>query len=165
MALSIVLASCAPDPYPPPPQYEQSRGPAPPVLELGFPNPHAKILADVVQDPGIKGWQWTYAHPRFSFQLDRTDNLDFYLHFGLHDKAFVATGPVTLTIRINGDVIDRPQFDSPGLREYTHPVPERVLRLQNPVHVAIDVDPPWLTEDKEMLGIVLVAIGFAEHGS
>ena len=135
------------------------------MLELGFPNPHARILGGVLDPAGQKGWQWTDAHPRFSFELSRTDGLDFYMHFGLHDKTFSRTGPVTLTIRVNGEVIGRPRFETAGIRDYAHPVAARVLQLRNPVEVAIDVDPAWVAEDRAVLGIVLFTIGFAEHGA
>jgi len=165
LLVALCSCACAPGSYPPPLQYEPSHGQDPPVLELGFSNPYVKILGGMIDNPDAKGPRWTRAHPRFSFQLNRTDGLDFYMHFGVHDKTFAGTGPVTLTIRINGEVIDRPRFETPGVREYAHPVAERLLQLRNPVEVAIDVDPVWVTEDKEALGIVLFAIGFAEHGT
>ncbi len=135
------------------------------MLEVGLPNPHVKILGDVIDNPDVKGSRWTRAHPCFSFELHGTGSLDFYMRFGVHDKTFARTGPVTLTIRVNGEVIDRPRFETPGVREYSHPVPERLLELRNPVEVAIDVDPVWVAEDRETLGIILFAIGFAEHGT
>ncbi len=159
---ALCLCACVPGSYPPPPQYESSCGADLPMLELGFPNPYVQVLGGVL-DTGEQGSLWTAAHPRFSFQLNRTRDLGLYLRFTVHERTFASTGPVTLTIRINGDVLDRPRFSSPGLREYLHPVPARLLELRNPVEVAIDVDPCWVGEGKQLLGIVLFKIGFEDH--
>ena len=163
VVLALLLCACVPGPVPPPLQYQPLSGPDPPMLELGSSNPDVRILGDVMEAPGARGALWTHAHPRLSFQLNRTHDLDFHMRFGVHTKTFADTGPVTLTIRLNGEVIDRPRIETPGVRDYTHPAPERVLQLHNPVEVAIDVAPGWVAEDKEVLGILLFMIGFEEH--
>jgi hypothetical protein len=133
------------------------------MLIMGHRNGHAAILRDVMGDAGVKGWRWTHQHPAFSFKLGSAENLDFYLRFAVNGTTFADTGPVTLTIHINGEVLDRPRFDTPGEREYSHPVPARWLEAKNPAIVEIDVDPVWIApRDKVPLGIVLIAIGFEE---
>ena len=122
------------------------------------------VRSDVLGGGGFTGRHWTNGHPSFSFPLTGTVDLDFWMRFAIHDVTFAKTGPVTLTIRINGQVIDRPRYDSPGEREYSHPVPSALLKAKNPVVVEIDVDPVWIAPlDHAELGIVLVSIGFEEH--
>jgi hypothetical protein len=130
---------------------------------MGYPGLRGSIIRGVLEAGGL-GLRWTDQHPAFSFMPDHTKDLDLYMNFGVHERTFADTGPVTLSIIINGELIDRPRFDSAGMREYSHLVPSRVLQLKYPVEVQIDVDPPWIAAgDQQKLGIVLVAIGFEEH--
>jgi hypothetical protein len=122
------------------------------------------VLEDVVDEPEANGRRWTGPHPAFSFMLTSSDDLDFHMSFSVHSRTFADTGPVTLSIHVNGELIDRPRFDTAGEREYSHPVTSRLLQKQNPVIVRIDVDPPWVApEEGKKLGILLFAIGFQAH--
>ena len=165
-AFLLICGSCArvPDFYSPPPQYPGARRYEPPLLLPGRLHQTTGILQDVVDDSEATGKSWTNQHPTFSFLLRRTEDLDFYMRFIVHDDTFRDTGPVTLTVNVNGETIDRPRFDTPGEREYSHPVPPRLLQKRNPVIVRIDVDPVWIAPgDKTKLGILLMAIGFGER--
>jgi hypothetical protein len=155
----LLAGSCTriPDSYPTPVQYGTTPPPDAPLLTLGFPNSHARILQDVHEDPTTKGGLWTGQHPAFSFTLKRTDNLDFYMRFSVHSTTFKDTGPVTITIHVNDEVIDRVRIDAPGEREYSHPVPAK-----SPVIVHLDVDPVWMYDGTTM-GVILWSIGFEER--
>src|SRR5260370_21790690 len=162
-ALALIGCSCAriPDSCSPPQQYHWPQEHNPPLLTLGYRSAHARILQDVDNQPGAKGPVWTYQHPAFSFALKRTENLDFYMRFSVHSRTFADTGPVTLSIFVNGKMIDHPRIDAPGEREYSYPVPSILLQMKNPVIVQIDVDPVW-PSDGTKLGILLWAMGFAQ---
>jgi hypothetical protein len=165
--IAICMCSCrVPDSYPPPPQYNAAPSRDVLVLRMGFPfpNPRARALDDIIEEPEAKGRRWTGAHPAFSFMLNNAADLDFYMSFAVHGRTFAATGPVTLSVHVNGELIDRPRFDTAGDRKYSHPVPSLLLQKQNPVIVRIDVDPTWAAPDGgTKLGIVLFAIGFEAH--
>ena len=68
-----------------------------------------------------------------------------------------ATAPVTITVRVNDEVIDRLRIDAPGEREYSHPV-----SVKSPVTVRLDIDPVWIS-DGAKLGVMLWSIGFEER--
>ncbi len=165
MLLATVLCSCdrRPESYPPPEQYRPPGGPEPPVLVMGFPNPDAWVLADIHEQNGEPGRRWTGAHPRFAFRLNRTGNLDLAMRLEIHSIPFAHTGPVTITIRVNGQTIDQVRYDSVGVRDYLHPIPAALLQSQTPVTVSLDVAPAWIAEDNVVFGIGLYYIGFREH--
>ncbi|MBZ5608026.1 MAG: hypothetical protein LAP38_07210 [Acidobacteriia bacterium] len=167
MFLAFGLGSCdrGPEAYPPPEQYQPLHGPDLPVLVAGVSNPDAWVLGDVHQETGAPGRRWTSAHPRFAFRLDRTEDLDLTIRLEVHSITFAHTGPVTVTIRVNGQTIDQLRFDSPDGREYSHPIPSALLQAQSPVVVAMDVDPVWVANDKQVFGIGLYYIGFREHAA
>lgn len=118
-------------------------------------------MRDVRLDARIASW--TGAHPAFQFTPSSAENLDFYLEFGISQTTFNDTGPVTLTIRINGEVIDSPRFTKAEEYEYSHPVTPALLRARSPVLAEVDIDPAWIAPDKEKLGILLYTAGFVEH--
>ena len=164
LLLASILSSCASRPasYPPPPQYPGGRhSDLDMLLQVGRPNWQRAVVRDMPRDSQIGGW--TGAHPAFQFTLSSVENLDFYLSFAVNERTFRDTGPVTLTVRINGEVIDKPKFDAANEYEYSHPVPSALLRARSPVIAEVDVDPPWIAPEKSVLGVVLFSAGFVEH--
>ena len=164
-AATLVLCSCGSSgSYPPPAQFAAAAPPDPPLLWVGYPSRGARILGEVLVDAASKGSAWTTQHPAFAFTLEKAEDLDLFVRFSVHSDTFLHTGPVTLTVRVNDELIDRPRFDSPGEREYSHLVTAQVLQRQNPAVVRLDVDPVWTAADGVKLGILLFAVGFERPG-
>ncbi len=165
LLVSFVISCCdrGPETYPPPAQYAMPGGSPLPVLALGVPNPDAWVLGDIHEDTPLVGVRWTGAHPRFAFRLNRTENLDLVIRMEVHEIPFSHTGPVTVSIRINGQLISQRRYDSPGIRDYREPVPPAVLRSQSPAIVSMDIDPAWVADDQAVFGVLLTYIGFQEH--
>lgn len=168
------LGSCArsPDSYPTPAQYVMPPGPEPPappvrrrqpVLAMAEPDVNAHILQDVIEEPDGQDWRWTRQHPKFSLSLKNAGNLNFYMRFAIVQETWRDTGPVTLTIRVNDQILDRPRFEKPGDFEYRRPAPADMLAARNPVVIAVDVDPPWTAPGGGKLGIYLHSIGFEKR--
>ena len=134
------------------------------ILSMGFSNPRARVLADVIEGAKTSDARWTGQHPEFSFALARTTDLDLYIRFAVHSRTFADTGPVTLSIYVNGDRIDQARFDTSGEKKYSHTVPSSLLERKNPAVVRIEVDPAWSPPDYgPKLGILLFDIGFEDH--
>ena len=109
------------------------------------------------------GWRWTHEAPELRFLLDRTAGLKFVLDLGLPAFNFQQTGPVTLTFFINGKMLDKVSYTTPGDRRYEKRVPATLLKTGEFTLVRILVDPPWVSpSDKAKLGFVLHHAGFTE---
>ena len=109
------------------------------------------------------GTRWAYDHPVLRFFVPVAPRLRFYLEFALPERAFRETGPVTLTFRINGEVLDRHCFETAGHQHYTHDVPPALLRANAVNLVAIDPEPVWVSKaDGGRLGFILARAGFLE---
>jgi hypothetical protein len=104
-------------------------------------------------------WRWALDHPVLRFILPEAGALQFMMDFTLPDAAFQATGPVTLSISINGHPLDRPHYDHAGNYHYTRAVPDAMLHMPGENLVAIDPDK---VSTPEKLGFVLSRAGFAE---
>jgi hypothetical protein len=89
--------------------------------------------------------------------------LRFVMDFSLPERTFRETGPVTLTLTINGKLFDRARFDTPGQLHYSHPAAPEFLNLHGENRVAIDPTPVWVSKaDGGKLGFIISRAGFAE---
>lgn len=166
LAATVCFCSCVPTPesYPIPPQH----APMSAVEVISYhefvrsadPNADLYYVKDV---GGLEGgsWRWTQAAPEFRFTLKSTISRRFRLDFGLHEITFRDTGPVTLSILINGRELDRPHFDHPGDRRYEREVPADMLTSSSETRVVVRVLNSWKASDPGVhLGILLHAAGF-----
>ena len=169
LLLGLCACHSAPDAYPPPAQYVMPSGPEPAAAELAFARPllamsdpdiRSHLLADVIAGPEGDEWRWTNAHPKFQVRLAAAEGLDFLMRFRVPRETLVASGPVTITIGLDGHVLDRPRFSSPDEHLYRRPVPPGVLAAGKPLVVALDVDPIWTSPDGTKLGILIHSLGF-----
>ena len=160
--------SCArlPESFAPPPQRAALTVPSPGALGyfLSMDDPHAAIyLVQDFQDHGPGTWRWAYSHPVLRFFVPDAPSLKFAMDFSLPERTFRETGPVTLTIRINGTLFDRQRFDHAGEQHYTRAVPSEFLRPNAENRVSIDPDPVWVSKaDGGRLGFILSRAGFTD---
>lgn len=127
-------------------------------------DPQADLyLVQDFQDHGPGTWRWTYAHPVLRFFAPDVPKLRFVMDFSLPERTFRETGPVTLTLRLNGTAFDRHRCDTPGELHYSHTVPDDLLRRGAINLVAIDPDPVWVSKaDGGRLGFILSRAGFTD---
>ena len=108
-------------------------------------------------------WRWAHDHPVLRFYVPEVGRVNFQMDFSLPESNFHQTGPVTMTLAINGRFFDRVRFDKPGQQQYTHSVPVELIHPNDVNLVAITPDktsgPP---QSGERLGFVLTSAGFAE---
>jgi hypothetical protein len=163
-----IFAGCTrlPESFPPPVQRAALFVPAAGALGHFFSmadrNADAYLVRDIA-DGGPGTWRWAYAHPVMRFALPTVERVNFAMDFTIPERTMRETGPVTLTIRINGELLDRARFDHPGQLHYAHAVPQALLRLNGINLVAIDPDPVWESKaDGAKLGFILSRAGFTE---
>jgi hypothetical protein len=127
-------------------------------------DPHADLyLVRDFQDHGPGTWRWAYSHPVLRFFVPAVPRLKFTMDFSLPERTFRDTGPVTLTLRINGALFHRQRFDQPGPLHYSREVPPGLLRLNAENQIAIDPEPVWVSKaDGGRLGFILSRAGFTE---
>jgi hypothetical protein len=127
---------------------------------MGDPDVPEHVVADVHAEPGGL-IAWTGRTPTFRFRIGSANKLVLAMRYGVNDRTFRDTGPVTLTIKVNGQQIDRFRKDAPGGYLYEHAVPPALIHADAELNVSIEVDPVWMApDDKAELGIRLEAIGF-----
>ena len=168
LVVLLAATSCTrlPETFAPPPQHAPLT--VAPSSGLGYflsmSDPQADLyLVHDFQDHGPGTWRWAYSHPVLRFFVPDVPRLRFIMDFSLPERTFRETGPVTLTLRINGAYFDKQIFDKPGPLQYAREVPAGLLRPNAENRVAIDPDPVWVSKaDGGRLGFILSRAGFTE---
>jgi hypothetical protein len=78
------------------------------------------------------------------------------------DQTFAQTGPVELTIRLNGKEFDRVRYAKAGSQQYAKEVPWEWLRPDAVNTVGLEPDKTAAGPERERLGFVLSRAGFVE---
>ena len=169
LAAALALAGCSrePDWYAPPIQRQPLVVSEPafvgPYVYMGNPNADAYIVKDVAPASEGGAWRWTYRRPELQFYIGPAQQLKFVMEFAIVDRTFAETGPVTLTVFINGRPLDRFRYDKPGSYTIDKPVPAELLKADAINRVAIEPDKVWTArEDGAALGFILTSAGFRE---
>jgi hypothetical protein len=166
-ACIVVLAGCSrqPDSYAPPEQ----RRPLPvsqpsfigPFIDMVNAHADAYIVRDV--SPATEGgsWRWTHARPELQFYVTGVENVKYAMDFAIAEATFKETGPVTLSVFVNGTPLHKQKYDKPGQYKMEIPVPPSMLKASALNRVAIEPDKVWVSKaDGAKLGFILSAAGF-----
>ncbi|HEY1221149.1 MAG: hypothetical protein ABSE42_02870 [Bryobacteraceae bacterium] len=167
IVLALVAAGCGSRLvwYPPPEQRPSLSLPS--SLPFGYfvamsdPNAGAYIVGGF-RDQSEGAWRWTHEHPVLQFYLPRVPRLRFLMDLTFPDQTFAQTGPVEVTIHLNGREFDRVRYAKPGSQEYSKETPWEWLRPDGINTVALEPDKTAPGPDGERLGFVLTRVGFVE---
>ena len=164
----LLFARCnrQPESFPPPAQraalFVPKAGALGHFFSMSDPNVDAYLVKDVAGE-GLPSGRWAFDHPTLRFFLPEVTRVNFMMDFAIPERTMRETGPVTLTIHINGGLLDRPVWDKPGQLHYAHAVPPELLRTNAINLVVIDPDPVWVSKaDGGRLGFILSRAGFTE---
>jgi hypothetical protein len=169
LAPFLFLTACAglPDVYPPPVQRKGVEGSDYAYLgnfiRMNDPNAEAYIVSDVAKSVEGGTWRWTYRRPELRFFLRRSEHLKFAMDFVVADATFQQTGPVVLSIQVNGHPLETVRCARPGERHFEAPVPSGILQPNAINTVAVESDKVWTSpQDGAILGFILIRAGFLE---
>jgi hypothetical protein len=163
------LAGCAniPDSYAPPVQRKPLTGADPsPVgrfVNMSDPNAGAYIVRDVADNAEAGSWRWARKRPELRFFLESTENLKFKADFGIAESTFKETGPVSISVFINGNLLDTMKCADAGEKHFEKPVPANFLRAKSVNFAVMEVDKVWVSKtDGAVLGFILTRAGFTQ---
>ena len=165
--LLVVIAACTnmPEPYRPAMRRQPMAGPDITHLKHFVPmsDPYAQdhILQDVSMHLEPAGWRWTGKRPTFRMVLPSTNKLRLLAEFWLNDEGLKTTGPLTIAFSVNGKLLDKAAYSSPGSQKFEKAVDASWLRANDDTIVTMDLDKTWRSGDRE-LGVQLFRIGFLD---
>lgn len=128
---------------------------------VGAGDPHASqfFVRDIhASDSGL--WRWTAAEPELQFILKSTQNRRLIYEFIVNETTFRDTGPVAITFLVNGNIVARERYDTPGDKRLEITVPDVWLRAGEPVRVTARIENTWRSPNGDVLGVLLKRAGF-----
>jgi hypothetical protein len=130
-------------------------------VAMSDPNAGAYIVGGF-RDQSEGVWRWTHEHPVLQFYVPRVPRLRFLMDLTFPEQTFAQTGPVEVTIRVNGREFDRVRYTKAGSDEYARETPWEWLHADGVNTVALEPDKTAVGPGGERLGFVLTRAGFVE---
>lgn len=167
LLLLCLLVGCAnvPDFYAPPVQRKPLTGADPsPVgrfVNMVESNADSYVVRDVNRGAANDPWRWTRKRPELRFYLDTIDRLEFKADYSIAEATFKDTGPVAISVFINGNLLETVPYTTPGEKRFSKPVPEKFLHPKALNFAALEIDKVWTSAtDGAQLGFILIRAGF-----
>jgi hypothetical protein len=108
-------------------------------------------------------WRWCLKQAVFQFDLPDTKSKRLMAELTVPELTFKQTGPVKITVRVSGHVLDTLEFPKHEQRTFEKEVPESWLMTGAPVLVSLEIDKLWKSpEDGVERGFILTRLGFVE---
>lgn len=169
LGLLLLLAGCVsiPDSYAPPIQRQPVYGPEGTELKpyVAMNDPYAELHIAGGVSKALEGgtWRWTSEKAELKFAPAVHTNQKLRVEFAVAENTFPSTGPITLTLTVNGKALDKVRYDSAGQKRFEKPVPSAWMLPSLENFVVIEVDKPWVSpKDGAKLGVILLGAGFVE---
>ncbi len=105
-------------------------------------------------------WRWAYDHPALRFWLADMPRVRFEMDLAIPPVVYRSTGPVTLTLNLNGKFFDRVRYEG-GQHNYSKEVPPELVKTNAINIIEIEPDKSYVTEGIKH-AFVLVRAGFVE---
>lgn len=153
-----------PESYAPPEQRHPvegfNPGPDAMMVEMSDPDASLNIVKDIYSqtDPS---WRWTAQNPTIRLLLLSTENLKFNADFAIWDQGFKNTGPLDIEYFVNGKLLDKVHYTSPGVKHFEKPVSPDWLSVDSETTAAMLIDKIYVSpRDQAKFGVILTRIGF-----
>ena len=129
------------------------------MIDFGEPEATTHIVKDI--DPFVHvNWVLTRQEPTLRIIAMSAENMKLMADFTLLDDGFRETGPVALTFQVNGKVVGKTRYDTPGRKRFEKSVPSDWLMAEKENTVSIGIDKQFTAEDGTKYGFILSRIGF-----
>ena len=167
LPLALLLCACnrTPDTYAPPIQRQPLLGSE---FHLGSfiamtdPTVDAYIVRDIAKNTE-GSWRWGLEHPEMRFYLKQTAGMKLVVDLTVPEATFKDTGPVTVTLSVNGNVVDKVRFDKSGGRHFEKAVPAEFLKIRADNVLAMEADKKWVSKlDGAVLSFLITRAGFTQ---
>ncbi len=164
--LPLLLCSCErlPDNFPPPeqrPPLSQTPSPDPAnlMVEMDDPECALHIVKDIYDSSTT--WRWTAKQPTVKVLVFATDDVKLSTDFAIWDEGFKQTGPIELSFFVNGRLLDKVKYSTPGNKHFEKLVPPGWLSTETETIISLDVDKLYVApQDGVKFGVILTRIGF-----
>ncbi len=125
---------------------------------------HEHVVSDVLEGSPTDVWRWTNQKPTLRFFLLEPNEWQFQVSFVLADSTWKTTGPVTLRVFVNDQLLGTAEELAAGRHEKSWPVPPAMVKAKAENIVRLELDKVFVAEgDGAKLGMILEAAGFKKQ--
>jgi hypothetical protein len=162
--LSLAACDRLPESYPPPEQRHPvegfNPGPDAMMVDMGDPDASLHVVKDIYAATSAP-WRWTSKDPTVQLLLLSTENLKFSADFAIWDDGFKITGPLEISFLVNGRLLDKIRYPTPGVKHFEKPVSADWLSVDADTTIAMSVDKLYVAPlDGVKFGVILTRMGF-----
>jgi hypothetical protein len=119
------------------------------------------FLRDIEDGADAARWRWTAEKPVFLFYVPARAGVRFKMDFVIHSETFKQTGPLRMTVRINGKELGQMAYNTPEEHSFEQAVPPEMLRADGMALVETALDKYYVAQgDGQKLGYLFVRGGF-----
>ncbi len=132
------------------------------MVEMGDADASLRIIKDIygASDPA---WRWTAQNPMVQLLVLSTENLKFIADYAIWDDGFKVTGPLEISYQVNGNLLDKIRYTTPGVKHFEKPVPADWLSADAPTTLAMFIDKLYVApRDGAKFGVILVRLGLKQ---
>jgi len=131
------------------------------MVDMGSPDVSTHIVSGIGGDLHDGSWRWTGRSASLRLLATQTSGLKYCADFSLWDTAMLQTGPVTLTFLVNGKILDRVRYTTPGAKHFEKPVPAGWLSAAADTVLSAEIDKVYVAPlDGAQFGFILSRMGF-----
>lgn len=169
LLLPLLLAGCLkyPEPYRPPVQRKPLEINGDHALTHFFfmnaPDAEDHFLSGILPELHDGAWRWVMKKATFQFGLFTTNALRLKADLAVPDFILKQTGPVKISVSVEGHPLDTSEFSTAGSQVFEKPVPAEWLTTTRPVQVSLEADKLWTSPaDGSQRGFIVTSIGFVQ---
>lgn len=130
-------------------------------VKISDPHARAYVSRDIAVGTTMDELRWAFRNPQLRFWLNGVNSQVFIFNFRMHSLTLASTGPVVITVSINGHKLDQIRCANQGDYHFERPVPAAWLRADGPTIVDLTPDRVWVSpSDGGALSFLIRQAGF-----
>ncbi|MBI1897885.1 MAG: hypothetical protein HYS04_15345 [Acidobacteria bacterium] len=130
-------------------------------IEMSDPEAPVYFLGGINRDTSGDAWRWVAPRSALAFRLPQREGWRFIADLTVPEITFKETGPVTITITINGHPFETLRFDQHGDKHVEKPVPAAWIRPMEANIASMTADRFWTSpSDGAQFAFILSRAGF-----
>lgn len=127
------------------------------------PGDERSMLRDFMPGPAGR-WRWTFERPALLMNAPKRPNTKFSMDLVVHSGTFKETGPIRLSVFVNGQKIGEKVFNSAENQTFASAVPLNVLREDGIALVETRLDKYYKSpEDGQKMGYLFLRAAFVSN--
>jgi hypothetical protein len=153
-----------PESYPPPEQRPPlvglNLGPEAMMVSMQRSDADSFFVKDIYWRFGDAPWRWSKQEPTVKVLVVTNQNVRFSTDFAIWSDGLKSTGPLEISFLVNGKLLDKIRYTTPGDKHFEKPVPADWLTVNAEATVALSVDKLYIApNDKAQFGVILARMG------